>query len=312
MPFMYCSNELGIAQAGVIINNQVLYQCVNHKIQVTCLKTASADNCVNKTLECDVEEEGQDFYCRNSTLLSNSNKYCKTASFYNVSKEFDSASVVNETDINISDYDSVPELTKMTNDNIKRTGIVNVTIPTIFCYQGLLPKHKVSYIPTTTTERSSMTTKQYSNAAKIHLFMLNLIGKKAETNDILNSDTLGQRITPPEDHWVPEALTFPPITTTTTERTITTPEPPYIWNEVIRIRDANGNEKDKLIPTMKEIAEFHQTMSRALKNHPYAEKYGPTPRFTKIYITTTPSMEVNGTSVSTLAETIVSSETFEK
>lgn len=302
MPFMYCSNETDLAQADIVMNNETLYQCVNHTIQVTHLINDTADNSRNKTLECDVEEDGQDVYCKNGTLFSSTDIFCNSTTFYNITKEIDAASLVNETDFNSSDYDSVPETMTVANDNSNSTKMINLTIPIIYCYQGQLPKHKVAYIPTTTEEPLEMfyeptetTERNYSFAAKVHLFLLSLIGKETETLDILNSPTEAPTTTTPKDSWVPEALTIPPTTTTTTQRTTTTPEPPFEWMDRFLTFEDDGNVTETLFPVPKFLLETQEMINKMLSRHQNHQTITYPPTWIKVYITTTPSSEVNET-----------------
>jgi hypothetical protein len=161
----------------------------NNSILVSCPRSFEnmvIDECLNKTMECDIPESLDNLYCLNATLISRQASMCN------------STTVLNGTNVN------------------ETTTILN-------CYPGSISEKLASFVPTTTTAAPIMTTteKQYSFGAKVHMFFLKIMGK----SDILENKETTTPMPPVYDDprlglsenetaWIPEALTIPPEPTT--------------------------------------------------------------------------------------------------
>lgn len=147
------------------------------------VESAIVDECLNKTMVCDVKDEATaDYFCTNATLVSRAALVCNTTTIVNGTNE-------------------------------------NETSTVLHCFRGALPARLASFIPTTTTEAPITTTteKKLSMNSKIHVFFLKLVGK----GHILNASTSTPATLLFDDddsrfgfenqaEWIPEALTLPP------------------------------------------------------------------------------------------------------
>lgn len=150
-----------------------IYSCVDNNIAISC------SDCTNKTMECDLKEPNDllDFYCTNGTLITKFDIVCNSTVILN---------------------NSMIESTK-----------------TLDCYFGSYRAKLSSFIPTTSTEPSltSTTEKNFSLESRIHMFLLNLIGKSDVYEPTTESSFVQKtRIQYKDDdlRWIPEALTLPP------------------------------------------------------------------------------------------------------
>lgn len=235
---MYC-NATEIAQTHIRIDLNI-YSCDNDTVAVSCPKTLEnstiINECLNKTMECDVKDLIETTYCTNGTLISKSPVVCN------------STTVVNGTNAN------------------ETTIILN-------CYPGSIPEALASSIPTTTTEAQyaqyfTTTEKSLSIGAHIHIFFMKMIGK----SDILKKAQATTTTSSPieespryvlkenETLWLPEALTIPPdsnLTTTLEEESnleTTTLEPES--NLTATTFKSGTTKSDSFAELDKEISEF--------------------------------------------------------
>jgi hypothetical protein len=185
---MYC-NVSEIAQTNIRLDDNI-YSCGNKSIGVSCprlFENTTIDECPNKTLSCDVAEGLENIFCTNATLMSRASLVCNSTTILN--------------GININET----------------TTILN-------CYPGSLPEKLASFIPTTEAPVEATTEKSLSFGAKVHVFLLKLIGRsdvleKKETTTVLPPITEEDprlALMGNETAWVPEALTIPPEVISTT------------------------------------------------------------------------------------------------
>jgi hypothetical protein len=188
-PLMYC-NSTDVAQTQIRLDYNI-YSCVNNTVAISCPRSLEnstvIDECLHKTMDCDVKEFSENLYCTNGTLISQASVFCN------------STTVLNGTN-------------------------VNETTTILDCYQGAISEALASFIPTTTTEAPITTTteKSLSMGAKIHVFFMKLIGKsdvvekaRATTTPSPIEESPRFILKENETMWVPEALTIPPETNST-------------------------------------------------------------------------------------------------
>lgn len=186
-PLMYCNKKSSeMSQAHILINGNV-YECINETITISnyeCLQLSNETNestsdesvelANNSTSSCNEKsfqcDGDENIFCRNGTLLSQNDIFCNSTTFINGTA------------------------------NLNQSIILN-------CYEGKLAESLVGFIPTT---EAPTTPKSLSFPAKMHVFLLRVIGKEyviikpppatPEPNDL---------------QWIPEALTFPSIIAST-------------------------------------------------------------------------------------------------
>lgn len=153
--------------------------------------------CLNKIMECDLKEPTADsLYCTNGTLLSRDSIICN------------STTALNGTNI-------------------------NQTITTLNCLYGKLPDASASFIPTTLPPPEATTEKELSFGAKVHVFLMKLIGKgdvlekKETTTPFPKVEVPISSLNSSEEKWIPEALTLPPEPLTLPPEPTTTTEDPF-------------------------------------------------------------------------------------
>ncbi|KAL7042497.1 hypothetical protein ACKWTF_001161 [Chironomus riparius] len=250
-PLMYCDSTK-LIQSQIRINDQDIYVCNNRKIEILCKKKSENSECLNEELQCDLHQGITDnIYCTQNTLLSRTYLFCS------------STSTIHKKDSN-----------------------ENVTI--VNCFEGQLPKSRVSFIPTTTTTTESPfftpTPKPLSLSANVHIFLIKLIGK----HEALETTTReSYPVTEDNYAWYPEALTIPPETTTQKPIQITT-KLPYVWMEKVHVYHENGTVETTFRP-----APIHY--------QPYSFKTDPIilPNWYQIYTTSTEAFKETTTVATT-------------
>lgn len=204
---MYC-NDTDISQTQIKLEDNI-YSCVNRSIAMSCprsFENATIDDCLNKTMECDLKDPDDliDLYCTNGTLIAKFDTACNSTTSLN---------------------NSLGDLTS-----------------TLECYFGSYIAKLSSFIPTTSTEAPITTTteKLFSLESRIHMFLLNLIGKsevyETTTEPLIDNNDLRLGSKYREEYWMPEALTLPP------DFVVPDKEYPfYLWYKVSSTND-DGSE----------------------------------------------------------------------
>ena len=189
-PLLYC-NSTEIAQAQIRIEENI-FSCLNQTIVISCAKSLEdetvVDDCSNITMECDMKDNVDNLFCTNATLVSRVSLVCN------------STTIIEGTNINDS-------------------------IAILDCYEGQIPSYSASFIPTTTEAPLKSVEKRLSMSAKVHIFFMKISGKSDIVEKVRTSSTttapepIGSRFLLNENEtlWVPEALTIPPETTSTTK-----------------------------------------------------------------------------------------------
>lgn len=181
MPLMNC-NETISAQIPVKLRGEI-YSCgADNAILISCPRTTFGDRVFdecrskNQKLPCDSVSVIGPLFCENSTLYSVTPIVCESTSS--------------------SAITFIAEGTTMT-----------VTETILNCFYGQFPDPLASFVPTT---EEPVTDKSLSLGAKIHVFLLTIMGKNdvlnAEASEIKQTQVLPPNATP----WIPEALTIPP------------------------------------------------------------------------------------------------------
>jgi hypothetical protein len=149
-------------------------------------------NCVNKTIACDLDDEKivGNIYCKQGTLFSKSSMFCNSTIVFNATHTNETKKLSRRRRNAILEVLDLDEATTLASININETSTqlnANETqideidedepVTILNCYDGQLPKNKVSFIPTTSTTTTTTTTTPKP---------------------------------PSNDSWVPEALTIPP------------------------------------------------------------------------------------------------------
>ncbi|KAG5674814.1 hypothetical protein PVAND_004761 [Polypedilum vanderplanki] len=302
-PLMYCSNT-DLMQAQIRLENGYTYQCINNTIEVICPKIDNSTNvlnttvineenelnstdastitistslpiCENRLMTCSNEESIEEIYCKSGTLYSNENIFCN------------STTLLNGTNI-------------------------NETITILNCYKGELPNSQASFIPTTTPFPATTTEKSLSIGAKIHIFLLKLVGK----SDVLEKTTIAPEPDIPQlslnDSWTPEALTIPPETTTESTTTTTTTEGPYKWMMKQTKQLENGTIVTELQDVPEDLLNISKMYNNLTVNLGMEKSEGTTmpPEYVKVYLTKTEANVANSTVNATEVSTTTSTEKY--
>lgn len=179
---MYC-NDTNIVQSQIQLGDSI-YTCGEMSVEVSCTKDlddvidTNIDECFDGTLKCQqLEGDNRTIYCTNATLLSRVSIVCNSTT------------------------------TRSWKTSNETTTVLN-------CYEGELPQALAGFIPTTTAAPAKKKKKELSMGAKVHIFLLHLLGQ----GEVLETTTveaeprsLGHEN---EIAWIPEALTMPPETIT--------------------------------------------------------------------------------------------------
>lgn len=215
-----------IAQTLIQLDGNI-YSCANATVTISCPRTYEngtvVDECLFKTMGCDLQDDVAKHYCTNGTLISRMSTVCNSTTLLNGTN-------------------------------------VNETSTVLNCYEGELPLALAGFIPTTTTMAPIITTteRSLSVGARMHIFFLKLIGKgdsveKKTTTPAPVEDDPRFLLKENETAWIPEALTIPPETTVAP-----TTEAPYQLYMGIPSFEGNGTMKMKhteLSPIMTKVAE---------------------------------------------------------
>lgn len=214
-PLMYCGNT-DLHQSQLRINDRIIFVCTNKNFEVL-RKNSEDEKYSNEILQCGVSNGFVgNIYCSDGALFSTINLVCNLTFTVNGKK-------------------SQKELT-----------ILN-------CYDGQLPRNKISFVPTsTTTELSFLTTtpKPLSFNANLHLTFLKILGK----SEVL-LETTTQETFPYTDSmaWHPDPLM---VTTesTTMRPTRSTTNRPYVWME----KEYKYHENGTVETTFRSISKYLQ------------------------------------------------------
>ncbi|KAG5668755.1 hypothetical protein PVAND_016682 [Polypedilum vanderplanki] len=130
------------------------------------------------------------------------------------------------------------------------------------------------------------TKKPLSIGAKVHIFLLKLIGKYDIFETTIDRTTEYDDLKYINSRWSTESFTFPLETTTTTIRTTTTPEPPYKLMMQIPAQFENGTFGIVLQEAPIALLDVHKKINGIINRYGRISTTIP-PYFVKVYITTT-------------------------
>lgn len=173
---------------------------------------------------------------------------------------------------------------------------VDEEVTLLNCYDGQLPRNKMSFIPTTTSTESPFSTtttpKSLSFGASLHVAFLKILGKSRDLETTTQKVIVESFPYSDSMSWHPEALTIPPEPTTEEPRRTTT-KPPYIYVEKHYIYHDNGTIESTLRPIPKELLPL-----------PYDDHPIIPPNWIKVYTTTTEAVTESSSSTTTKSPTV--------